>query len=319
MATRYHASRAKRAGSRWPMLARGIARFWRDWLFGGDFLYGGAGLTPLRDSLAYYTFLTYCQAAANASRGEVPTARDEATARRSDTRTLRITRSPNDARIRLLNPSVASPSVALGHAGRLRAGAGTPGPSASSPLAMHARARILADTVDGSCPLGRPRWSPVAVRGETLFSHNSQSVCSCRHPTSSWSPAPRCSRRPRSGSTGITTDRLRRGPACRAGVLQRLARRPLRTATPPSPALRHRPPGPLPGLRGLASRARRHPRRRRDHRRRQRLRGRAARRRLGLGRRALVLRRRVRRPAVQRGRRPGHGGRPASGSGSGRW
>jgi glycosyltransferase involved in cell wall biosynthesis len=39
---------------------RGIARFWRDWLFGGDFLYGGAGLT--RSALSgYYTFLTYAK------------------------------------------------------------------------------------------------------------------------------------------------------------------------------------------------------------------------------------------------------------------
>ncbi len=39
---------------------RGVARFWRDWLFGGDFLYGGAGLT--RSALAgYYTFLTYAK------------------------------------------------------------------------------------------------------------------------------------------------------------------------------------------------------------------------------------------------------------------
>jgi glycosyltransferase involved in cell wall biosynthesis len=39
-------------------LLRGVARFLRDYLFGGDFLYGGAGL--VRSTLAgYYTFLTY--------------------------------------------------------------------------------------------------------------------------------------------------------------------------------------------------------------------------------------------------------------------
>jgi glycosyltransferase involved in cell wall biosynthesis len=39
-------------------MLRGLGRFWRDWLLGGDFLYGGAGLT--RSALAgYYTFLTY--------------------------------------------------------------------------------------------------------------------------------------------------------------------------------------------------------------------------------------------------------------------
>jgi glycosyltransferase involved in cell wall biosynthesis len=48
-----------RAGATMAVL-RGVLRFWRDWLFGGDFLYGGAGLT--RSALAgYYTFLTYAK------------------------------------------------------------------------------------------------------------------------------------------------------------------------------------------------------------------------------------------------------------------
>ena len=58
MATRKLES-GKRAGAV-AAVARGIARFWRDWLFGGDILYGGAGLT--RSALAgYYTFLTYAK------------------------------------------------------------------------------------------------------------------------------------------------------------------------------------------------------------------------------------------------------------------
>jgi len=48
-----------RAGATTAVI-RGLLRFWRDWLFGGDFLYGGAGLT--RSALAgYYTFLTYAK------------------------------------------------------------------------------------------------------------------------------------------------------------------------------------------------------------------------------------------------------------------
>lgn len=57
------ATRKLEAGGRVSALSavsRGVARFWRDWLFGGDFLYGGAGLT--RSALAgYYTFLTYAK------------------------------------------------------------------------------------------------------------------------------------------------------------------------------------------------------------------------------------------------------------------
>jgi glycosyltransferase involved in cell wall biosynthesis len=57
------ATRKLESGSRvgaMGAVARGIARFWRDWIFGGDFLYGGAGLA--RSALAgYYTFLTYAK------------------------------------------------------------------------------------------------------------------------------------------------------------------------------------------------------------------------------------------------------------------
>ena len=49
----------RRSGATLAVL-RGLARFWRDYLFGGDFLYGGAGL--VRSTLAgYYAFLTYAK------------------------------------------------------------------------------------------------------------------------------------------------------------------------------------------------------------------------------------------------------------------
>lgn len=58
MARRLHA-RGRRSGPAAPVL-RGIARFLRDYLAGGDFLYGRAGL--LRSALAgYYAFLTYAK------------------------------------------------------------------------------------------------------------------------------------------------------------------------------------------------------------------------------------------------------------------
>jgi glycosyltransferase involved in cell wall biosynthesis len=58
MATRKIGS-GSRSGATMAVM-RGVLRFWRDWLFGGDFLYGGAGLT--RSALAgYYTFLTYAK------------------------------------------------------------------------------------------------------------------------------------------------------------------------------------------------------------------------------------------------------------------
>lgn len=57
------ARRNAEAGRRAPAalaVLRGLGRFWRDYLFGGDFLYGGAGL--VRSALAgYYAFLTYAK------------------------------------------------------------------------------------------------------------------------------------------------------------------------------------------------------------------------------------------------------------------
>jgi glycosyltransferase involved in cell wall biosynthesis len=58
MAGEMHA--AGRRGSGGGAVARGIARFVRDYLLGGDFLYGGAGL--IRSSMyAHYTFLKYAK------------------------------------------------------------------------------------------------------------------------------------------------------------------------------------------------------------------------------------------------------------------
>jgi (heptosyl)LPS beta-1,4-glucosyltransferase len=49
-----------RSGSAWGAVARGFGRFLRDYVFGGEFLFGGAGL--IRSTLnGYYTFLKYAK------------------------------------------------------------------------------------------------------------------------------------------------------------------------------------------------------------------------------------------------------------------